>query len=171
MIDAEFPAHWRSAAKALQIRLGGAHYIPTPGKKVYGDAVDGLLITFKLDESRDWASTSLQEDVMYGWAAERALGLPAGSIPGGVLARQVSLNPVKISANDFRVRYPDVPYKQAHQFVLLHELGHCLHGWTEQAADDYAFKRILLPPSKVGSEKRALWYSTMKHPASRIFAP
>ena len=159
-----FPAHWSAAARALGIDLDDEHLIPAPTGRRYSHAI----VSFRLDEHRDWASTSMWADEYPAESAEKKFGLPPGSVHGDPPWRHVSLNPVPIPSNDFRVRYPDVPIKRAHEFVLLHELGHVFHGWTEQAADDYAFARALLLPARVAAEKRALWYSKMKSPLDRF---
>jgi hypothetical protein len=154
-----FPAHWTKAARVLEISLDRGHLAPIAGR-----SYSHVIVTFSVDEHRDWASTSMMGDFYDAASAEEKWGLPRGSARGTLPWRYVALNPLPIPQNDFHVRYPDVPFKRAHEFVLLHEIGHILHGWKEQAADDYAFARSLIPPDKAAAEKRSLWYSKMKNP-------
>jgi len=161
---ASFPEHWRRAANAVGITLP-EHLFESGGKKI-----THMLVQFNLQEHKDWASTHLLSDFLNVEPVEKRFGLPRGSIQS-VLVRYVSLNPEKIRANDFRVRYPDVPYKIAHDFVLLHELGHCLRGSKEGAADRYAFDRLLLPEDPKAKEKRDVWYGRMKDPFEKFMSP
>lgn len=158
---ASFPEHWRRAATAVGVTLP-EHLFESGGQRV-----SHMLVQFDLGEHKDWASTHLLSDFLHQERVEDKFGLSRGTIRN-VLVRYVSLNPEKIKANDFRVRYPDVPYKLAHDFVLLHELGHCLRGSKEGDADRYAFDRMLLPENVKAKEKRDVWYGRMKDPFEKI---
>jgi len=155
-----FPAYWREAAAVLEVDLDEDHLVPAPAGRKYSHVV----VSFRADEHRDWASTSMMGDYADAEYYEEKRRLPRGSLTGPMPWRYVSLNPSPIPKKDFHVRYPEVPFPRAHEFVLLHELGHVLQGWKEQAADDYAFARILIPPDPEAAKRRALWYSKMRNP-------
>ena len=146
-----FPEHWRTAARNTGITLP-EHLLETLSRRF-----SHILIEFDVREHRDWASTSLMSDFLSASPIEKKFGLPKGSVSEVVL-RYISLSPKLIPRKDFHGRYPDVPYDQAHEFVLLHELGHCVKGSKEDRADEYAFARLLLPQDHQAKAARALWY-------------
>lgn len=157
---AKFPAHWQNAAKRVGVALSGQLF---EGRGNFSH----LVVEFDLGEHRDWASTALLSDFLRGEYVEDRFGLPRGTTKN-VLVMYVSLNPLEIPREHFHVRYPDVPYKQAHDFVLLHEVGHALKGNREAVADEYAFARLLMPQDPAAKAVRDSWYAKMKDPFEMI---
>jgi hypothetical protein len=165
-----FPAHWEKGARAAGMDLQGhLERLETP-RKAWGHPVSFVLIRFDLGEHhpRWWASTSIMSDVLEPRHLEKEFGLSTGTLGEGVLAGYISLNPDPIVASDFALRYPEVPYRRAYEFVILHEMGHVVRSWKETDADRFAFERTRIRETKAGREKRAAWYESIQHPATKI---
>jgi hypothetical protein len=85
-------------------------------------------------------------------------------LEGDIWIKYASLSPRPIPHEDFAIRYPDVPFELAHQFVILHELGHAVTGWSEATADEFAFRHMKLRQDPKAKRARMEKYAQMKHP-------
>lgn len=149
----DFRHEWRAAARVAGVKL------PTHLLELEHPKRSHVEVNFQSEHIRDWASTSLMVDgPYYEEYIEKKYGLPAGSVRD-VLARYVTLSADDIPIADFHARYPEVPPKRRHEFVLLHELGHVVKGDREAAADEYAFARTLLVQDPEARAMRAVWYA------------
>jgi len=169
------PEHWLQAARRIGLRMkpgprGHATALvklESP-KTSLGQPVSHMLLTLVVEPMRNWAETSMDPSLMREEYVARDMDVPRDSLDGVMIA-QISLSPTAVPQKDFHVRYPDVKYALAHEFVLLHELGHAAKGWRESAADEYAFARLMLPQDPAAKAAREVWYEKMKPPFDRSF--
>lgn len=162
------PLHWEKAAKRLDLHLHGksprrAIVEMNPPRKVWGEDISHVLLELRSETIKNWGETSLLTDILNPEYVTERLGLPDPKASGMFVA-YIALSSTPIPKKDFHVRYPDVAYSIAHDFVLLHEIGHALRGWKEAAADKYAFDRLLLPQNHEAKAMLELWYEKILHP-------
>jgi hypothetical protein len=170
--------HWRDAI--AQLGLGRGLRVDSAGenfrrpeflvKKPRTRKSSHLIIEMRVEPLRNgnWAETSLMMDGPYreDYVRARFVVPKSVKIHGNVMSRHIVLSPRPIPQSEFHTRYPDVPYKLAHTFVLAHELGHAMSGWREAAADRYAFRRLVLAQDPKAKKLRDAVYGKIKHPGS-----
>ena len=119
---------------------------------------------------RDWAETSLMADgpVRNEWVQEHFRLPKSVKLEGNIYIKFVGLSVSPIPREAFHTRYPEVPYELAHSFILMHELGHAVNGWKESRADEFAFRRMMIPQEPKAKKLRDAVYGKMKHPMEII---
>lgn len=159
----QFRSEWRGAAKRVGVKLPEdiLPLLQVVGARERSSHVE---LSFKSERIKDWASTDLMSDGPFREEyIEEKYGLPRGSVKN-VWVRFITLGTSPIPEKDFKARYPDVPMKSRYDFVLLHEIGHVVRGSREAAADEYAFRRMLLVENPEAKAMRAVWYAKMPAP-------
>lgn len=170
MISAEMPQHWSVAAGRLGICLDPGHLLKLPNKhRVFGKDCEVAWVEFKTEDFTDntWATTSFMVDIIGAkWLESQGYKLDPKT---GVVARYISLSVQHIDLNNFVSRYPDVPDRLRHDFVLLHELGHVVAGRKEADADEYAFKYLGLTKDEGAWERRQKYYELIEKRHAKLF--